>query len=572
MRRMFAYAYHYKISMYIGLFLMVVELVVELIQPLLMARIIDDGILQEDFITVAIWGGVLVGISLVAFAAGIINSYFAANVSQGAGYDMRNDMFRKVQEFTSKNFQRFSTPTLITRMTNDVTQIQNLIFMFMRIALRAPLFIIGGLVMAFTVHKELAMILLLSLPMMLLFLFWILTKGVTFFRRVQEKLDNLNTIIRENLAGIRLIKGFNRGDYEERRFKNANTSLLNDNKKALWLMELAMPMVMLGMNLVILVILWFGAIQLNLGTAQAGEVVAIINYATRMMFTFSVFTFLIMVFSRGKASANRINEIIEAEGDQTHEQTGGIVKEIEGAIGFEAVTYTYPSIKLPAIEKINFHAKAGETVGILGETGSGKSTLLHLIPRLQEATSGKVLIDGISIDEYDVKALRKQISLVPQEIHLFSGSVKENIQWGKDDATMEEVITAAKDAQIHDFITTLPNSYETKLGQKGVTFSGGQKQRLSIARALVRDPKILLLDDSTSALDAHTEARLLATLRKKACTVVIVAQKISSLKAADKILLMHQGHILAAGDHAALLKNDTYYQQVYQSQQETEAI
>ncbi|MFG6113807.1 ABC transporter ATP-binding protein [Halobacillus sp. MO56] len=572
MRRMFAYAYHYKISMYIGLFLMVVELVVELIQPLLMARIIDDGILQEDLKTVAIWGGVLVAISLVAFAAGITNSYFAANVSQGAGYDMRDDMFRKVQEFTSKNFQRFSTPTLITRMTNDVTQIQNLIFMFMRIALRAPLFIIGGLVMAFTVHKELAMILLLSVPLMLLFLFWILTKGVTYFRRVQEKLDNLNTIIRENLAGIRLIKGFNRGNYEEGRFKNANTSLMNDNKKALWLMELAMPMVMLGMNLVILVILWFGASQLNLGTAKAGEVVAIINYATRMMFTFSVFTFLIMVFSRGQASANRINEIIEAEGVQTHEQKGGIQKEIQGAVGFEEVSYTYPSIKLPAIERITFHAKAGETVGILGETGSGKSTLLHLIPRLQEATSGKVLIDGMPIEEYDVKALRKQISLVPQEIHLFSGSVKENIQWGKDDATMEEVIKAAKDAQIHDFITSLPDGYETKLGQKGVTFSGGQKQRLSIARALVRDPKILLLDDSTSALDAHTEARLLASLRKKECTVVIVAQKISSLKAADKILLMHQGHILAAGDHETLLKNNAYYQQVYQSQQETEAI
>ncbi|MFG6119897.1 ABC transporter ATP-binding protein [Thalassobacillus sp. B23F22_16] len=572
MRRIFTYAYTYKTSMYIGLFLMLVELVVELIQPLFMAKIIDDGILQEDLTTVAIWGGILVAISLIAFAAGIINSFFAANVSQGAGYDLRDDMFRKVQQFTSKNFQRFATPTLITRMTNDVTQIQNLIFMFMRIALRAPLFIIGGLVMAFTVHKELATILLVSVPVMLLFLFWILTKGVTYFRRVQEKLDNLNTIIRENLAGIRLIKGFNRGDFEESRFQGANTSLMNDNKKALWLMELAMPMVMLGMNLIILVILWFGAIGLNVGTAQAGEVVAIINYATRMMFTFSVFTFLIMVFSRGKASASRITEILDAEGEKDHDQTDGVNKKIQGAIGFQEVNYTYPGMKVPAIEAITFEAKAGETIGILGETGSGKSTLLHLIPRLQEASSGQVFIDGLPIEHYDVKALRKQISLVPQEIHLFSGTVMENIQWGKNEASEEEVIKAAKDAQIHAFISTLPDGYQTRLGQKGVTFSGGQKQRLSIARALIRNPNILMLDDSTSALDAHTESRLLTSLRKKDCTVLIVAQKISSLKAADKILLMHQGKIIGSGDHPSLLCTNGYYQQVYQSQQETEAL
>ncbi len=551
---------------------MLVELVVELIQPLFMAKIIDDGILQEDLTTVAIWGGILIAISLIAFAAGIINSFFAANVSQGAGYDLRDDMFRKVQEFTSKNFQRFATPTLITRMTNDVTQIQNLIFMFMRIALRAPLFIIGGLVMAFTVHKELATILLLSVPVMLLFLFWILTKGVTYFRRVQEKLDNLNTIIRENLAGIRLIKGFNRGDYEESRFQGANNSLMNDNKKALWLMELAMPMVMLGMNLIILVILWFGAIGLNVGTAQAGEVVAIINYATRMMFTFSVFTFLIMVFSRGKASANRITEILDAEGETIDNRGDGANKKIQGAIRFQEVNYTYPGMKVPAIEAITFEAKAGETIGILGETGSGKSTLLHLIPRLQEASDGQVFIDGLPIEHYDVKALREQISLVPQEIHLFSGTVMENIQWGKNDASEEEVIEAAKDAQIHAFISTLPDGYQTRLGQKGVTFSGGQKQRLSIARALIRNPNILMLDDSTSALDAHTESRLMTSLRKKDCTVLIVAQKISSLKAADKILLMHQGKIIGSGDHPSLLRNNGYYQQVYQSQQEAEAL
>ncbi|UOR10946.1 ABC transporter ATP-binding protein [Halobacillus amylolyticus] len=566
MQKVFSYASTYKRSAIIAIFLMLIELVVELVQPLVMAKIIDEGILQENYTVVSIWGGLLVGFSLLAFAAGVINSFFAARVSQGVGYDIRRDIFKKVQEFTTTNFQVHSTPGLVTRMTSDVLQIQNLVHVMMRIALRAPLFIIFALVMAFTIHFELALILVVTVPLLGAFLFWVLTKGVKLFRLVQNKLDSVNTVIRENLTGIRLIKGFNRGEYEEDRFHKVNHSLMGENKRALWLMELAMPVVMLGMNIIILIVLWVGATQLNFGNAQAGEIVAIINYATRIMFTFSVFSFLIMVFSRGSASANRITEVLDEETPDFLHVINGVKPELKGHIHFQNVSFSRDGRE--TLEDISFQARAGETIGILGETGSGKTSLLQLIPRLFDKSSGQIFLDNIDISEFDVKHLRRQISLVPQEIHLFSGSIAENIAWGKEDATMREITEAAKQAQIHSFVAQLPNGYDTRLGQKGITFSGGQKQRLSIARALVRNPKILILDDSTSALDAHTEARLMHSVNQQDCTVLMVAQKISSLKAADKILLLHDGKLIAEGSHSTLLHESPYYEQVYQSQQE----
>ncbi|MFC7319586.1 ABC transporter ATP-binding protein [Halobacillus campisalis] len=565
MKKIFAYAVTYKVSAVIAILLMLIELVVELVQPLLMARIIDDGIMQEDYTVVATWGGVLVGLSLLAFAAGITNSFFAANVSQGVGYDLRRDLFKKVQSFSNENFQSYSTPNLVTRMTNDVIQIQNLVLMLMRIALRAPLFIIFALVMAFTVNVQLAFILLIAVPVLGAFLFWVLLKGIKLFKRVQTKLDGVNTVIRENLTGIRLVKGFNRGEYEEERFHEVNHSLMDKNKRALWLMELAMPVVMLGMNVIILILLWFGAVQLNLGTAQPGEVVAIINYATRIMFTFSIFSFLIMVFSRGNASANRVSDVLNEKTPDFNRQ-GGRDTLLKGNIKFEGVTFSRGEAE--TLTDISFSAQSGEMIGILGETGSGKTSLLHLIPRLFEKDSGTILLDEQEIEGLDVRAIRRQISLVPQEVHLFSGTVKENIAWGKENATDEEIMRAAESAEIHSFISTLPNGYDSRIGQRGVSFSGGQKQRLSIARALVRKPKILILDDSTSALDAHTEARLLRTLKQQNCTIFMVAQKISSLKAAHKILLLERGEIIAEGDHEELLESSAYYREVYQSQQE----
>lgn len=564
MRHIFSYTFPYKRSAFLALFLMCIELVVELLQPILMAKIIDDGILQEDFTVVSLWGAVLLGLSLLAFAAGVTNSFFAADLSQGVGFDLRRDLFQKVQSFSERHFQHLSTPSLVTRITNDVIQIQNLLFMFVRIGLRAPLFIIFALVMVFTIDVQLALILLASVPMFLLFLFFILMNGVHWFTKVQYKIDRLNTIIRENLAGIRLIKGFNRKSQEEKRFQQVNESLASQNKRALWLMEVAMPVVMFGMNVVILILLFFGAQFLINAGVQPGELVAIINYATRILFTFSVFTFLIMVISRGQASATRIHEVLEQDTYWSGEKGNPI--DLSGSVCFADVSFEREGH--PVLENVSFHINARKMVGIIGETGAGKTSLLHLIPRLYEKNAGQLFLDEIEIEKLDVKSVRGQISLVPQEVHLFSGTVRENIGWGRETATLDEIKEAARNAQIHEFITSLPNGYDTEIGQKGIVFSGGQKQRLSIARALVRKPKVLLLDDSTSALDAHTEKRLLETLEGQACTVFIVAQKISSIQKADLILLLHQGEIIAKGTHEELLRDNEYYYNIHQSQQE----
>lgn len=565
MKIIFRFMHPYRLAMWIALFFTIFELVVELFQPVIMGIIIDDGIVAGELSVVYWWGGILLGLSALNFAGGVINSFYAAKVSQGTGYDMRKGLFKKIQEFAIHQFEKFPTSSLITRLTNDVTQIQNFIYLGLRIALRAPLFIIGAMIMAYTVNVKLANLLLLSVPFLLLITLWILRKGVTLFQQVQRKLDTVNRVIRENLLGIRLVKVYAREGFEEERFKKVNTSLMNDNKKALQIMELTMPILTFGMNAAMMVILWYGHLELSTGGAKAGEIVAVINYATRIMFSFTIFSFLMMNYSRAKASSTRIGEVLAEETKEIKSKS--VIKEsVEGAVDFHHVSFRYQDQWV--LNDINLSVKAGELVGVLGETGSGKSTLFQLIPRLYEVTSGEIFIDGKEIDQIPTEYLRSQIGLVPQEAHLFSGTIRENICWGKEDASIDDVMEAAKMAEIHDFILTLPEGYDTLIGQRGVNFSGGQKQRLSIARALVRKPSILLLDDSTSALDARTEASILETLKKQSCTVFIIAQKISSVKDADQILLLQEGRLIATGDHSTLLKDSSYYQRIYTSQAE----
>lgn len=568
MKLIFRFIKPYQLALWIALFFTFFELAFELYQPVIMAIIIDDGIVAGNMSVVYTWGGLLLGLSFLVFIGGVINSFYAARVSQGVGTDIRQGLFLKIQEFAFHQFQKFPTSSLITRLTNDITQLQNFLYMGLRIALRAPLFIIGGMIMAYTVHVGLANILLLTVPILLIITLWILKKGIFYFQRVQRKLDGVNRVIRENLVGMRLIKAYGREEFEEKRFTKENASLMDDNKRALRIMELTMPILMFGMNAGILVILWFGHEQLAAGGAQAGEIVAIINYATRIMFSFTVFSFLMMGYSRAKVSATRITDVLDEKtaSMEPKQQEQPIV----GDIDFKEVFFRYE--KDFVLSDISFTAKAGELVGILGETGSGKSSLFQLIPRLYEASIGEITIDGKSIKSFHLENLRNQIGLVPQEAHLFSGTIKENIGWGKDDATMEEIIHAAKEAEIHEFIMTLPQAYETQIGQRGVNFSGGQKQRLSIARALVRKPRILLLDDSTSALDARTEARILETLKKQSCTILLIAQKISSVKEADQIILLQNGRLIANGDHETLLKTSSYYQKIYSSQAEEKVV
>ncbi|MBT2686154.1 ABC transporter ATP-binding protein [Bacillus sp. ISL-37] len=563
----FSFVKPYRIPIAAALSLMLVELAVELVQPLLMAKIIDEGIVARDLDTVIKLGGIMLGISFLAFASGITNSFIAAHAGQSFGYDLREKLFAKVQAFSFTNFSSFPSSSLITRITNDVTQLQNTFFMSLRIAMRAPLLVIGGIIMAMLVNMKLSLAFVIIIPPLLIFLIWIMTKAAGLFKSVQKRLDKVNGVMRENLVGMRLIKAFARGGYEGTRFENANNNLKDKTVFALRVTEVTIPVLLLFMNLSVIAVLWFGKIEVQTGSVSVGEVVAIVNYAARITSAFSMFSWIIMVLSRARASAERVtdvlNEEIDLEDTIDSSKEYGITK---GEIEFDKVSFQFPNTNIPILQNLSFSIAAGETVAVLGATGAGKTSMFQLIPRLYDVTSGEIRIDGRRIKDFKLKSLREGIGYVPQEAMLFTGSIKENLAWGKKNATDKEIIKAASDAQIHDTIDKLPDRYDTLLGQKGVNLSGGQKQRLSIARALIKNPRILLLDDSTSALDLKTEARLLDSISQYKCTTVIITQKISTAKEADKILLLEDGSLIGSGDHEYLLENSSLYQAIYESQ------
>ncbi len=565
--KVMTYLKPYRLAMIVAWTLMLVELAVELLHPLFMAKIIDEGILKQDLATVTKWGLIMVGMSLFAFVSGVTNSFFASHTAQGFGYDIRKGLYEKIQSFSFSNFSKLPNSSLITRMTNDVTQLQNTIFMSLRIMLRAPLLVVGSAIMALFVNFKLASILLVVIPILWFFLVWVLKRGWGLFQSVQERLDRVNEVMKENLAGIRLIKALVRRNHEENRFKESNLDLKDKTSKALRFMEITMPLLMLVMNAVILIILWYGSKQINTGSIQVGELVAIITYATRISSVFSIFSFIIMSFSRARASSGRITEVLDTEVDLVDAGDASEEKRIHsGKIEFEHVSFRYPEMPTDVLHDITFSIESGETVSVLGATGSGKTSLFQLIPRLYDRTTGSVKIDGQDVRDIKLDHLRKAIGYVPQEVLLFTGSIKDNIMWGKEDASMIEIQEAAQDAQIHPTIEKLKDQYETLLGQKGINLSGGQKQRLSIARALVRKPKILLLDDSTSALDLKTEAKLLKAIKKYNCTTFIITQKISTAMESDRILLLEDGKLITQGTHSELMKSSSLYQRIVDSQ------
>jgi len=554
---------------------MFIELMVELVQPLLISRIIDDGIMQENLSVVIIWGVVMIVLAILAFAAGITTSFYSSHVSQGYAFDVRARLYEKVQSFTFANFNRFPTSSLITRMTNDVSQIQNTIFMCLRIALRAPLLVLGGVVMALIVNVKLALILIAVVPLLLLLLVWVMRVSGRLFRKVQESVDGVNNVMQENLSGIRIIKAFLRQDYEVKRFNQSSEVLKDRTVRALRTVEITMPVVLLLMNMSVIAILWFGSIEVNDGGASVGEVVAVINYAIRVTTALSMISWIIMALSRAKASVERVSEVLEmpddfVDGAKSMEGEKAALMH-DGRIVFDSVSFRYPGSDAALLHNISFEVESGETVAILGATGSGKSSLFQLIPRLYEVEDGAILIDDIDIRSITAEHLRMNIGYVPQEALLFTGTVRENIEWGKESATDEEIIEAAKRAQIHDTIMKLPKQYDTVVGQRGVNLSGGQKQRLSIARALVRKPKLLLLDDSTSALDVKTEESLLLALEELACTTLMITQKMSTAMKADKILLIEDGMLLDHGSHEKLMKSSALYRRIHESQLGKEA-
>lgn len=571
MRTVFSYAKPYKWPIVIALALTLMELGVELIQPLLIAKIIDEGIIAGDASVVWTWGSVMMALAFVAFFSGAINSFFAAHAAQSFAFDLRQALFSKVQAFTMATFLRFPTSGLITRLTSDVTMTQNVLFMGLRIMLRAPLMVIGSLIMAFVVNVKLALFLMAGAPFLAIFLYVMTKKGVVYFSRVQKRLDRVNRVIQENLQAVRLIKAYLRGTHEAKRFHKVADSLRLDTVQAMRRMELILPVLLFIMNVSLMAVLWFGASEIRTGGAQVGELVAIVNYAMRMTGAFSMFSFLIILFSRAKASSERMAEVLLANEDLEVQATeSSSLESSAGDLRFEHVTFHYPGKQEPILRDISFHVAAGEKLAIMGATGSGKSTLLNLIPRFFEVSEGSIYVGGVDVREWPLQELRETIGLVPQQSVLFTGSILENLAWGDAGARSDELVEAAKKAQIHESIDHFPNKYETRVGQKGVNLSGGQKQRLSIARALVRKPSILILDDSTSALDVKTEAALWDALQDEDATMLVVTQKIRTAQGADRILLLDEGEVVGYGTHVELMEESQLYQAIAQSQAEGE--
>ncbi|MBW4081782.1 ABC transporter ATP-binding protein [Paenibacillus sp. S150] len=569
MNIIFSYLRKYRVAAIAALVMMLVELAVELSQPLLISKIIDDGIREQDNGIVWLWGGVLVISAGLAFIAGVLSSFFASHASQGFAFDLRDKLYEKVQSFTYAVFSRIPTSSLITRLTADVSQLQDTIFMGLRFMTRVPLVVLGSVVMALVVDVKLGMLLAVTLPVLIVLLVWVMRRASALFRSVQIRLDGVNSVIQENLTGIRLIRVFVRMNYEIRRFAAFSGELMKSTVAALRLTETSAPLIMLIVNAGIMMVLWFGRIEISSGDATLGQTVAVINYSLRTIGALSALSWIMATFSRARASSQRIGEVMSADELEARDAAADTAREttaIRGKVEFRQVGFRYPESDIAVLEGISFAVQPGERVAIMGATGSGKSSLVGLIPRLYEQNSGEILIDGTAIAEAGISRLRGAIGYVPQEVLLFTGSVRENIAWGNPDAAQEEIEQAASAAQIHDTVKELPQGYDTMLGQRGVNLSGGQKQRLTIARALVRKPAVLILDDSTSALDAVTEGQLLAELKTMSCTTFLITQKISSTVSADLILLLDEGRLIAQGTHEDLMKHSELYRKINESQ------
>ncbi len=577
-RKLMRYLAPYRRWAILAPLLMALEVAMDLLQPRLVQRIIDEGVAKGDMAVVLSAGGWMVGIALIGLAGGMGCTVCAILAGQHFGADLRGDLFRKVQSFSFGNLDRLETGALITRLTNDVTQVAEIVMMLLRIMVRVPLLLVGSLVMAVITSPRLALIFLVLIPFVLITLNWIITKTFPMFGEVQRRLDTINTILQENLAGVRVVKAFARSDYEQRRFHTANDHLMAQNILAMRTSAVSMPLMMLAMNSGGVAAIWFGGIGVNAGDLHIGQLVAFINYLTQTLMSLMMISMLVVRVARAEASAERIHEVLNSE-PEVHPASGGTTTFTpQGRVAFEHVWFGYNgqnSVNVqPAasedfiLKDISFVAEPGQTVALLGATGSGKSSLVHLIPRFYDVSSGRVTLDGVDVRAIDESVLRRSIAVALQETILFSGTIRDNIRYSRPDASDDEVIAAACIAQAHDFIIRFPDGYDTLVGQRGVNLSGGQKQRIAIARALLAQSAVLILDDSTSAVDVATEARIQEALRQMPHhqTRIIVAQRISAAMTADQILVLDDGRIVARGTHAELLERSPIYREIYHSQ------
>ena len=549
--------------------LMVVEVSMDLMQPRLIQQIVDVGIAQLDLSVVVNTGLFMVGLALIGAFGGGGCTVFAVIASQGLGADLRSELFRKVQSLSFGNLDELETGRLVTRLTNDVTQVQELVLILLRVMVRAPLLLVGSMILAVITSPRLSLLLLVLAPLLLVLVLWVISKAYPMFSEVQRRLDNLNTVMQENLAGVRVVKAFVRADHEKRRFGMSNDALVDQTIRAARLLAVTMPLMMLALNLGVVGVVWFGGAQVSDGSMQTGQIIAFVNYLMRSLFSLMMVSMLLMRVSRAGASAERIVEVLNSEPEVQNRPVAIGAFTPRGQVAFENVTFNYSGNGLdPVLKDVSFIAEPGQTVAILGATGSGKSSLVHLIPRFYDVTAGRVTIDGVDVRDVDKEALRRSIGIALQESVLFSGTIRDNIRYGRPDATDEEVVAAAKAAQAHEFISEFPDGYDTVLGQRGVNLSGGQKQRVAIARALITSPAVLILDDSTSSVDVETEARIQDALagRMNGRTSFVIAQRISTVLNADKILVLDGGTVAAEGTHSELMASSLIYREIYESQ------
>ncbi|WP_223066062.1 ABC transporter ATP-binding protein [Paenibacillus caui] len=564
----------YRIPVFFTLVLVFIQSLAELYLPTLMSDIVDEGVVKGDTGYIWRYGMFMLLVALGSMACSIIASYYSSLSAAGFGKLLRGRVFKHVTNFSLEEFDKIGTASLITRTTNDITQVQQVLVMMLRIMVMAPMMAIGGLIMALSKDSGLSLIFVVIIPLMAALIISVGSKGMPLFKVIQKKIDKLNLVLRESLTGIRVIRSFNRIDYEKKKFEQANLDLTDTSIRVNKIFAVMMPAMMLLMNVTQIAIVWFGGHRINTGHMAVGDLMAFIQYAMQIMFSLIMVTMIFIMIPRASASADRINEVLDLQPVIKDAESTEQPADQKGHLEFRGVTFSYPGAEQPAIQDVSFSARPGEVTAIIGGTGAGKTTLVSLIPRFYDVDSGEILIDGMDIRNMTQSELRSKIGFVPQKAVLFTGSVTDNIRYGKEDATDEEVLHAASIAQADDFVSRMEEGYNSLISQGGSNVSGGQKQRLSIARALVREAGIYIFDDSFSALDFKTDAKLRAALKKETANaaLIIVAQRVSTVMDADRIIVLNDSRVAGIGSHHELMETCDVYREIVSSQLSKEEI
>ncbi len=546
---------------------MILEVLGDVIIPYLMSKIVDIGILNQDIEYIVKIGFIMILAAVFAMVFGVSSSFFGANAGYGFAAEIRQKVFEKIQKFSFTNLDSFTVSSLITRLTNDCNTIGQVTMMSLRMAIRAPFMLLFAMIMAFRINSSLAKVFLVSLPILAIAITFVLTKARPLFLRLQTRVDKVNGVIQENLTNIRIVKSFNRQDFEEAKFKEKNDDLMNTAFKAISYIISLMPVFNLVVYSTIIAVLWFGGKQITLGTMSGGALISFVTYITQVLMSLMMISMYFMNLLRGSASVSRISEVLDTESEIS--EIYSPINEIkDGTISFENVSFIYPGSSESTLNNISFTINSGETLGIIGSTGSSKSTLVQLIPRLYDVTDGSVRVGGVDVRDYNIGLLRDKVAFILQKNTLFSGTIRSNMKWGNEDASDHEIIQSLKNAQAWEFVSTYEDGLDHIVEQNGDNYSGGQKQRLTIARALLKSPKAIILDDSTSAVDMTTDAKIQKAFKNNLpdVTTIIIAQRITSIEHADRIIVMHEGSIESMGTHDELMLKSPIYKEINESQ------